>query len=323
MTDPAAATTAAPTRQLVPVAPPEVTAATRAANAMFTQAEAILVDSPAMYEAAASELVDLRERWKAVEKQRVFLKEPFLEGGRRIDEFFRTPLARLEEAATLVKSRMLVFKEAEDRRAEEARLAQEAQERAEREELQRQQREAAERARLAQEREELERAEAEAHAEDARRTADAEAAAARAAGDEAAATAAEEAARLAQEQADRDQAAAAERAAAERLAAQQQAEDAQAAMDLADVAPPAPVVQSGARAAGVSGRKTWKVKTVDKAQLVIAAGKAAEAGDDSLLAYLDVNESALNGIAKALKGAARVAGVVFGEVTTLATTGRR
>jgi hypothetical protein len=89
------------------------------------------------------------------------------------------------------------------------------------------------------------------------------------------------------------------------------------------VAPAALVPVSQARAAGVSGRKTWKVDSVDKRALVIAAGKAAEAGNDDLLAYLDVNESALNAIAKGLKGAARVAGVVFREVTTLATTGRR
>ena len=57
----------------------------------------------------------------------------------------------------------------------------------------------------------------------------------------------------------------------------------------------------------------------------LAAGKALEANpaDDTLLAYLDVNESALGQVAKALKGAARVPGCVFKEVESLAVTGRR
>ena len=98
-------------------------------------------------------------------------------------------------------------------------------------------------------------------------------------------------------------------------------------MDLAEVAPAMPAVVSQAKAAGVSTRKTWKVKSIDKAALVVAAAKAIESGDDDkaqqLLAYLSVDESALNGVARSLKGAARVPGVVFGEVSNLATTGRR
>lgn len=317
----------APTTTTVTQPPAEVVKATQVANQAFSTATDLVVDSQAAYQAAGADLVDLRARWKAIEQQRVHLKEPFLEGGRRIDAFFKVPLDRLAEAAELVKSRMLVFQRAEDERVERERREREAQERAEREALERQQREAQERERQARLEAERVQREAQERADAARRQAEAEAEAARKAGDAAAAEAAQAAARAAQEQADREAAEARERAEAEALAAAQQADEAQAAMDLAEVAPAMPAVVSQAAAAGVSTRKTWKVKSIDKAALVVAAAKAIESGDDDkaqqLLAYLSVDESALNGVARSLKGAARVPGVVFGEVSNLATTGRR
>lgn len=306
--------------------PAEVVQATRVATSAFSSAQGLVIDSPVAYQAAASDLADLRARWKAIEAQRVHLKEPYLEGGRRIDAFFKVPLDKLQEAAELVKSRMLVFQRAEDERVERERQEQLARERAEREELERQQREAAERERAARaEAERIER-EAQERADAERRQREAEAEAARKAGDAEAAAAAEAAARAAQEAADRETLAARERAEAEALAAAQQAEEAQAALELADVAP-APMVVSQAKASGVATRKTWKVKSIDKAALVTAAAKAIADGNadlaDQLLAYLSVDETALNRVAGALKAAARVPGVVFGEVSNIATTGRR
>lgn len=307
--------------------PPEVVKATQQANSAYSTATDLVVDSATAYQAAGEDLVDLRARWKAIEAQRVHLKEPFLEGGRRIDAFFKVPLDRLQEAAELVKSRMLVFQRAEDERIERERREREARERAEREELERQQREAQERERLAREEAERVQREAQERADAARLQAEAEAEAARKAGDAAAAEAAQAAARAAQEQADREAAEARERAEAEALAAAQQADEAQAALDLADVAPSLPAVVTQARAAGVATRKTWKAKSIDKAALVVAAAHAIESGDADkaaqLLAYLVVDEAALNGVARSMKGGARVPGVVFGEVSNLATTGRR
>ncbi len=290
------------------VAPPEVEASVRQANSLYAQATAITIDSPAMYQMAADELNDLRTRFREIENTRKHLKEPFLEGGRRIDAFFKVPLDRLSAAADEVKTRMGTYKAEQDRIAEEARRAEEARLRSEREELERQQREAEAAARAA--REEAERAERAARAK-----AEAEAAAARAAGDEAAARAAEEqAAREAEEARQRAQAAEIEQA--------RRAAEAQAAIDLAEIAPP-PAVTSAATAAGVATRKTWKVKSVDLSALVQAAAEGITRGDESLLAYLIVDESALNGVARALKGAARVPGVVFGEETSIAATGGR
>lgn len=310
------------------IAPPnEVVLATRVAASAFSNAQELVVDSRNGYEAAASDLTDLRQRWKEIEAQRVHLKEPYLEGGRRIDAFFKVPLDRLAEAANLVKDRMLVFQRAEDERVERERREREERERQERLALERQQREAAERERLAREESERQQREAQERADATRRQAEAAAAEARKAGDAEAAARAEAEAAEAQAQADREaeQARAAGEAAA--LQAAQDADEAQAAMDLADVAPAMPAVVTQAKASGVSTRKTWKVKSIDKAALVVAAAKAISDGDqdkaDQLLAYLTVDESALNRVAGALKGAARVAGVVFGEVSNIAATGRR
>lgn len=301
----------------------EVQQANTLATTSLTMAQGMIIDSREGYQAAADEVVELRGRWKKIDEQRKHLKEPYLEGCRRIDEFFREPLQRLADAAELVKGRMLTFKREEDRKAEEARRQQEAEARARREELERQQREAAERERQARleaervEREARERAEAEARAarEEAERLA--------AAGDAEAAARAEAEAQAARERGEAEAQAARDRAAQEALEAQQQASQVQDAIDLAALEPALPVAQSAATAHGISGRKVWKVLSIDKAQLVAAAAKALESGDDSLLAYLVVDEKALNGIAKALKSSARVPGVTFGEDTILATTGRR
>jgi len=353
-----ATTTAPAVNPLAMPAPPEVARAMTQVVAMETSAAAIVIDSPVMYEAAAEELRDIRTRWKEVEAHRVHLKEPFLEGSRRIDEFFRTPLARLEALGEQLKTRMVTFRDAEDRKVREAQEAEARRQAAERAEQQRIQREAQERERQAQaqataarelaERQAREAAEAaEAAQRQAREAAEAaqreaarKVAEAQAAGNAEAAAAAEADAQAARDRAAQEAAAAqaaAEAAQAEAqavadaaqreaeaasLAAQQEAEAAQQAMDLADVAPVAAMVVSGAKAAGISGRETWKLKAVDKRALVIAAAKALESGDDSLLVYLLTDDKALNGIARALKGAARVPGCTFGPETTLSARSR-
>lgn len=158
------------------------------------------------------------------------------------------------------------------RRAEDQRIARE---RAEAERIARAEREAAEAAQR----------EAEAAAEAAR----AEAEAAIAAGDTAAAAAA---------------AAAASEAEAAAAAAEFEVE-------LAEVAPVAVIEQPQTKAAGIGTRQNWKAEVTDLRALVIAAGKAAENGDDTMLGYLMADPKALGGVARALKGQARVAGVRF------------
>mgnify|MGYP006354609159 CR=1 FL=1 len=92
-------------------------------------------------------------------------------------------------------------------------------------------------------------------------------------------------------------------------------EQAEEKAELAEVAPaPAALVQTTAKAAGVSGRVNWKAEVVDLAALVTGAAEALARGDDSLLAHLLPNTTSLGQVAKALKGAARIPGVrVYAE----------
>jgi hypothetical protein len=135
--------------------------------------------------------------------------------------------------------------------------------------------------------------------------------------------AAEAAARAERERIERERREAEERAAAlaaqgDAEAAAQAAAEADAAADaaaLAEVAPPL-VVEARTAAVGISGRKVWKAEVVDFAALVKAAAAALERGDATLLAYLEANTTALNGVAKAMKDAARIPGVrVYADET--------
>jgi hypothetical protein len=86
-------------------------------------------------------------------------------------------------------------------------------------------------------------------------------------------------------------------------------EDAQVALEIAEVAPVAMPAVATPKATGIGIRTTWKHEIVDFKALVIAAGKAAEAGDETLLGYLEPNTTAIGGVVRSLKGATRIPGV--------------
>lgn len=327
--------------------PTEVVVAERKAQAAIDGAKGMRIDSRIGYEAAADELQTLRDQWRAIEAQRVHLKEPYLEGGRRIDAFFKGPLDRLKEAADVIKAGMLTFDSAEQARLRKEREEAERLERERQQELQRQQaeldrqeREAREKRELAerQEQERLQKIADDAAAETARiqREADEAAAAANAAGDQAAAEEARRQAEQAQAEADRKAQAARDeadrQAAIDRQAAadaeaesQRQAQQLQESVDLAAVTPMAVVSSSAAKASGTSTTRTWKAVSIDLRALVLGVAKAIEDGSeraDEMLSYLEANESGLNGLAKHLKGGARVPGVVFGEVSNIRASSR-
>lgn len=97
----------------------------------------------------------------------------------------------------------------------------------------------------------------------------------------------------------------------ERAAEREAAEEAQ---QLAEVAPVHVPAVAAPKAAGVSGRVTWKADVVSLAELVKGAAEALARGDDTLLAYLQPNTTALGQVAKALKAQARIPGVkVYAE----------
>lgn len=281
-----------PQKELVTTAPPEVSKAQKQAESMFSMAEAYNVDSPEMYELAGGELQAIQERHKAVEAQRVYLKEPFLEGGRRIDAFFKGPLDRLSEAAALLKQRMLTFKQAEDEKAAKAKREAEERARKEREELERQRRAAEDEQRRIAEQARRDREEATRKAAEARK-----------AGDEAAARQAEAESRERQRLADLEEQAAAD-------AAREAAEQAELAeISLVHV----PAVEAP-KAAGISTRQNWKAEVTNLNDLITAAAAGIARGDPTMAAYLVADTKALGQVARALKNRARIPGVrVYAE----------
>lgn len=80
------------------------------------------------------------------------------------------------------------------------------------------------------------------------------------------------------------------------------------ALDLADVAPIASLAVAVPKAAGIATRSTFKYEVTSLKELVIAAGKAAEGGDDTLLGYLKASD-AIGGVVRSLKEKTRIPGV--------------
>jgi len=260
-------TTAAQTNSLATVTANASTAATKMADDASELASCIVVDSPAMYQLAASELQTIVTQKKKIEEMRLGITRPMDAAKQKVMDLFRGPIERLERAEGKIKQAMLTF-----RRAEDARIAAE---RAEAERKAREEREAAEALRQ----------KAEADAEAARR----EAEDAIASGDTEAAAAAQM--RVSQ--------------------ANEVAVAAEVELELAEVAPVTMVETSQATAVGIGTRENWKCELVSLKELVIAAAKAAEGGDETMLGYLTADMKVLGGIARALKRQARVPGVRF------------
>src|SRR6185369_4058554 len=87
------------TKNLVEVSAPmpDETTEDRAKNALAA-VEAMQITSAADYERAATELARVKGQWEAIEQERVDLKAPLLEGGRRVDKFFAPALSFLSKA---------------------------------------------------------------------------------------------------------------------------------------------------------------------------------------------------------------------------------
>lgn len=159
--------------------------------------------------------------------------------------------------------------------------------------------ETAERQRIAAERAEAERVaraereEAERVAREARERAEAER---------------REAARLAAEARSEAEQKAAQEAAARAEAAAEQAAEADAVAETAAVAPPPAIVTEAPKAAGVSFRTTYKARVVDRDVFLAHALQNAERRS-----LLSIDESALNALARAFKGALQIPGIEFYE----------
>lgn len=98
-------------------------------------AQSYLIETQKDLDMASRDLAKITARRKEIEEKRKFLKEPYLEGGRRVDEFFREPLARYDQAISLLRGQMVGYerkereridrerREAEDRARQEAAAA--------------------------------------------------------------------------------------------------------------------------------------------------------------------------------------------------------
>ena len=137
----------------------------RAASETKQQALSLLVRTPREYEQVSEFVSQVKAKQKEIDGYRTYLKEPYLEGGRRVDEFFKPPLNFLKEAEAAAKTKLLGYQE------EQRRIAAEEQKKLE--EKARKEREALEaKARQERERADAEAAEIKRKADEARQSGD-------------------------------------------------------------------------------------------------------------------------------------------------------
>src|SRR3990167_2919970 len=85
------------------------------ANETKAKALTLLVRTPREYEQVSEFRKNVKAKFNKIEGYRIYLKEPYIEGGRRVDEFFKPALTSLKEAEDAAKSRLLGY-EAEQKR---------------------------------------------------------------------------------------------------------------------------------------------------------------------------------------------------------------
>lgn len=233
------------------------------------------------YGAAAEDLRLVKSRLEELDKLEDHIMSPLREHAKRLKSLFAAPRERLQQAKGAIERPMVAYQDRVRR---------------EREEAERQALEAA-------------RAERQRQADEARKAA--EAAAARRAELEAAAAQAADADALTKASRDLQAAEDAEQSAAEAL---QAAEAAPLQLSTASL-PEIPKV------AGTQTRVRWSgtPEAGDEHAALVKLVKAA-AADPAYMGFLQVNQTAINQTATALKSHARVPGFVFAPVTSIATT---
>lgn len=85
-----------------------------------------VIDSQEMYEAGGEDLRQVKALRKKLDDERKRIKEPFLEGTRRVDAFFKRPLDMLDQAAAVINRCMVDYSAAQRRIALEAQRKAEA-----------------------------------------------------------------------------------------------------------------------------------------------------------------------------------------------------
>jgi hypothetical protein len=263
----------------VQVAAPDAGAMHTSAITYLDTVRSLEIKDQPTYDRASRGLVAIKTKWKELDEIRRAIVKPLDEARKNVQALFNPALQTLETAETEIKGAMTRFLEEEQRRAAEAQRAAEEAARKER-------------ARLAQE-----AAAAEAAARE------------KAAAERQAAEDARKALELAQRQGRAEDAMEmAEQAAMAEVRAEQaeQAGQAQAAelATLAGLTVAAPVVAAPTKAKGQSVRRVWKGRITNKAAFVRACAE-----NPQWLALVDVNEAALNQLAKALQENLSIPGV--------------
>lgn len=109
----------------VSIVEPQPAALLTPAERALAQAQAMVVDSPEMADLAGDDLRAIKSRYNDLEAQRKALVKPLDEHRARLMDLFRKPLSILEQAERAIKGHLLTYstKCDEERRREEARLA--------------------------------------------------------------------------------------------------------------------------------------------------------------------------------------------------------
>jgi hypothetical protein len=275
-------------------------------------AQAFTIETDDDYALAATNATTLAGIGKAAEERRLSITRPMDEAKRKVMELFAHIVDPCTQAVTLYKRAMIAYQNKKQREREAAERAAADAARV----LEQQQRDAAAKLqREADERAARDRAEADKRAETERAAAAAQMTVAAAAGDTAAAR--EAAAKL-----DVIDEAHAETV---RAVDEQRQDDVSFAHQLAASrvtpiavsAPPPPKVK------GVAAPKRWKGRVVDRVEFIKAAADRARAGDLTLCAFLDVDETALNKYAGATAGMAEIPGLEFYEDMNISLRSKR
>lgn len=93
---------------------------------MLNRIKELAVTDAGSYEMCAQIRASCRNRWSAIEQERVKMKEPALESGRRVDAFFKPVLTAFQQAGEMATTKLNAYDE-EQRRiaAEKQRVADE------------------------------------------------------------------------------------------------------------------------------------------------------------------------------------------------------
>lgn len=284
--------------QLIIDLPPKDPEISKRAASSLKIAENYEITNHQMFEFAADDLKNIKSLMKRVEEQRTSQVGPLNTEVRRINAEYKEPMNWLESAEQILKGKILLYTQ------EQERIAAEIQRK--REEAARQERARIEAEQRAQQAEAQRQAQEAAQAEAAKRKAEADAAEAQRQADKAAEDgdkAAAQAAFAAIEKADRERAEA-EAAASQARMAQEAAQAEADANEMTALVTTAAPVHTSAKVSGISTSKSWKARITDKEALVKHIAAHPE-----LLDWVEIKMTGINGMAKALKQNMQIPGV--------------